>query len=199
MTARLASAADTALTVRQLPHSLEGEKAVLGGILIDNAVFHEQCKNLHPEHFVLKAHAEVFSACRALIEGGKVADPITLGAALAGNGALADAGGPALLADLAHSGAGKITTGQYAEIVREAAVKRGIISVLDAMAAQAYDGGVDAANILSEHSPELARLAGECPDAVHTGVTLEGLIDPITLDGIPTHDRRWLVDAWIPH
>ncbi len=185
------------LALRTLPHSLEAEKAVLGGIIIDNATFHKVCKNLRPEHFVLKAHGEIFVACRALIEAGKVADPITLEAALAGNGALADAGGPALLADLAHSGAGEIHTGQYAEIVRDAAVKRGIIGVFDAMAAQAYDGGADAADILSEASAEFARLAGECSDVLRANGKLVGATDPSLFVG-DTPERRWLVHEWIP-
>ena len=188
-----------ALALRTLPHSLEAEKAVLGGIIIDNATFHKVCKNLRPEHFSLVVHGEIFAACRALIEGGKVADPITLEAALAGNGALADAGGAALLAELAHSGAGAIHTGQYVEIVRGTATKRDIIGMGDALVAQAYDGGNEPTDILRDHAAVLARLAGECPDSVHIGGALEGLIDPIALDGKPVPARRWLVDGWIPH
>ncbi len=188
-----------ALALRTLPHSLEAEKAVLGGIIIDNATFHKVCKNLRPEHFVLKAHGEIFVACRALIEAGKVADPITLEAALSENGALADAGGPPYIAELAHSGAGAIHTGQYVEIVRGTATKRDIIGMGDALITQAYDGGTEPTDILRDHAAAFGRLASECPDAVHIGGAIEGLIEPITLDGEPVPARRWLVDGWIPH
>ncbi len=74
-----------------------------------------------------------------------------------------------------------------------------LIQAGEDLAAKAYDGSTDAtaADIFSEHTAGLDRLAGECPAPLCINGKLVGATDPSLFVG-NTPERRWLVHEWIP-
>ena len=48
------------LLLRQIPHSLEAEQAVLGSMLIDPACVREVVEKLRPEDFYLRQNRQIF-------------------------------------------------------------------------------------------------------------------------------------------
>jgi replicative DNA helicase len=62
--------------------NLEAEQALLGCLLIDNALLASEVPFLEPEHFGEKLHRETFIAIADLVARGRRADPITLKAYL---------------------------------------------------------------------------------------------------------------------
>ena len=52
--------ADEELLLRQLPHSVEAEQAVLGSMLIDSRCVPQVIEHLRPEDFYLRQNREIY-------------------------------------------------------------------------------------------------------------------------------------------
>ncbi len=188
-----------ALALRPPPHNLEAEMAVLGAIFVDNDTFEKVSGFLRAEHFGFVPHGLIFEAAAALIERRRVADPVTLLRYFEQDETLAQIGGPAYLAKLAHAAVGPISAGQYGELIVDLYVKRLLIQEGEDLATKAYDGSADAtaADIIVEQQTRLDRLAGECPAPLCINGEIVGATDPSLFVG-DTPERRWLVHEWIP-
>jgi replicative DNA helicase len=124
-------------SLRQLPHNLEMEQALLGAILTTTRAYDDVADLLDPPHFFNPGHGQIFAAARALIESGKPCSPLAVAEMLAD--ALEGAGGKKYLFDLA---ANVITTTEaqhYGRVVRDLAVRRELIPVLDNFKEIAYN------------------------------------------------------------
>ena len=89
-----------AVTAGAVPHSIESEQAVLGGLLLDNDAI-DRAGWLLPEHFYRADHAAIFRHIVALLADGVGADAVTVFERLAAHGLDAHAGGLAYLNALA--------------------------------------------------------------------------------------------------
>jgi len=63
---------------KSLPHSAEAERAVLGAILLDNALFDQTSEILIPGDFYLESHRSIFSTMERLSSDSRVIDSLTL-------------------------------------------------------------------------------------------------------------------------
>ena len=66
------------LLLRQLPHSLEAEQAVLGSMLIDADCVKDVMDRLRPEDFYLRQNREIFETIYSMFIYSKKIDPVTL-------------------------------------------------------------------------------------------------------------------------
>src|SRR5690349_17235445 len=66
------------LVLREPPHNLEAEQALIGSILIENDAYLRVSPFLLEEHFFEPEHGRLYTACAKLIAGGRRATPITL-------------------------------------------------------------------------------------------------------------------------
>lgn len=64
--------------LREPPHSLEAEQAVLGALLVNNDVFHHVSDFLAPDHFYDPFHARLYEAIGRIVNSGKRANPAAL-------------------------------------------------------------------------------------------------------------------------
>src|SRR6202171_6792260 len=78
---------------RPLPNSSEAERAILGAILLDNALISQAIELLRPEDFYVPSHRRIFVAMTALFERGGEINPILIGEELKKENALESAGG----------------------------------------------------------------------------------------------------------
>ena len=53
---------------RGLPVSLEAERSILGGILLDNSLYDEAAALMVPDHFSLDSHRRIFLRMKELHE-----------------------------------------------------------------------------------------------------------------------------------
>src|SRR3954468_3102989 len=74
--------------LRTPPHSLDAERSVLGGILIDNQAVDAALEQLTPEDFYRDAHRLVFEGMMALQEAGEPVDELTVSDQLRRTGSL---------------------------------------------------------------------------------------------------------------
>ena len=66
------------LLLRQMPHSLEGEQAVLGSMLIDAGCVKDVMDKLRPEDFYLRQNREIFETIYSMFSYAKPIDGITV-------------------------------------------------------------------------------------------------------------------------
>lgn len=150
------------LSERLPPANIEAEQALLGALMVNSKVYDRIAELVAPEHFADPVHAAIFAAIQRRCEAGGIADAVTLRAEFANSGVLDAAGGPAYLAKLLTAMVGIINAPDYARVIRETWLRRGIIEA----ASQAIDrafGSVDpemkAADVLEAVDGDLLRLA----------------------------------------
>ncbi|WP_281559445.1 replicative DNA helicase [Thalassomonas sp. RHCl1] len=121
------------------PHSLEAEQSVIGGLLLDNDTWDRVSERVVAPDFYSRAHRVIFESIGALIELGEPVDLITLSESLENDQKLEDAGGFVYLAEMMKNTPSAANITAYAEIVRERAVTREMISVANEIAEAGYD------------------------------------------------------------
>jgi replicative DNA helicase len=125
--------------LRVPPHSVEAESSVLGGLLLDNGAWDRVGDLLTEGDFYRYEHKLVFTAIAALINGNRPADVITVFEHLQGLGKADEVGGIAYLNALAQYVPSASNIRRYAEIVRERAILRKLVSASDEIATTAFN------------------------------------------------------------
>lgn len=125
------------------PCSLESEQAVLGAVLFDNEIFYRISSFLKTEHFYDPIHQLIFDSCGALINSGRLASPVMLDASLAASPGYTEAGGRRYLEQLAANVPSTAGAPDYARVIFDMSVRRGLISVGSDMIERARDASLD--------------------------------------------------------
>ncbi len=109
-----------------MPHSVQAEQSVLGGLLLDNDAI-DRIGDLQPADFFVADHRAIFAEIRRSMEAGKRCDVLTVTDAL-----------PGIPANYVHSLAANTPSsaniGRYAEIVRDRSLRRGLMALSSDMA-----------------------------------------------------------------
>ncbi|WP_448548185.1 replicative DNA helicase [Thalassotalea fusca] len=166
------------------PHSLEAEQSVLGGLLLDNEAWDRVGEKVVAQDFYSRSHRIIFETIGALIELGEPVDLITLSEALENDQKLDDAGGFVYLAEMMKNTPSAANITAYAEIVRERAVTREMISVANEIAEAGFDTqGRTSADLLDFAETKVFQIAekraskSEGPENIHS--VLEKTVDRI--------------------
>ncbi len=125
------------------PHSIEAEQSVLGGLLLNNQAFAVVSDILDASggDFYRRDHQLLYRAIQALLSNNQPADVITLSEFLENKGKLDLVGGLAYIGTIAKDTPSAANAKTYAQIVRENALKRGLVQV-----------GTDTANLAWEQN-----------------------------------------------
>ncbi len=134
-----ANRADELALLRVPPHSVEAEQSVLGGLLLDNGAWDRAGDLLTDSDFYRHEHRLIYSAVGKLINESKPADVITVFEQLQTAGKADEAGGLSYLNQLAQSVVSAANIRRYAEIVRERAILRKLVSASDEIATSAFN------------------------------------------------------------
>ncbi len=146
------------------PHSVEAEQAVLGGLMLDNTEWDNIADVLLPDDFYRSEHQLIFKVMSAQGEANSPIDVVTLVEALNSLNQLELAGGLDYLSELAGNARGTANIKAYADIIRERAVLRRLISVANGIADSGYNtGGRKAAEILDQAEQQVFRIADDRP------------------------------------
>jgi replicative DNA helicase len=148
------------VAARTPPHSVEAEQSVLGGLLLDNSAWDRIADRLVGEDFYRHDHRLIFQHISRLIDLSRPADAVTVYEALQTSGKASDAGGLVYLNSLAQNTPSAANIRRYAEIVRERAVLRRLISVGEEVAAAALNPqGREAKQLLDEAEAKVFQIA----------------------------------------
>src|SRR5437763_1333948 len=110
------------------PQSIEAEQGVLGAILLDNEVLHDVIPILKVEDFWRDDHQIIYRSIRDLYDAGKAVDAIILTDELTRRGEFDRIGGLDALKELFDRVPHAANAKYHAEIVRQKAVVRALIS-----------------------------------------------------------------------
>jgi replicative DNA helicase len=119
------------------PQDTAAEASVLGALLQENSAFDRISDVLSEGDFYGSQNRAVFAAIAAMLRAGKPADPVTVFAHLGGKAE--EIGGLAFLSNLTNTVPSASNIRRYAEIVRERALLRRLISAADEIASSAFD------------------------------------------------------------
>ncbi|MBI1365098.1 MAG: replicative DNA helicase [Alphaproteobacteria bacterium] len=130
-------------TDEKLPISLEAEQAILGAILFDNEVYYRVSAYLKPEHFYDPVHQLIYDAAGRLISSGRIAAPSIVNTFLSSSEGFIEAGGQSYLENLARNVPGSVGAQDYARVVFDLAICRGLMSIGGEMIERARETSLD--------------------------------------------------------
>src|SRR6202050_49821 len=125
--------------LRLPPHSVEAEQSVLGGLMLDAAAWDQVADRVLAEDFYRHDHKLIFEAIAGLIERSQPCDAVTLSGHLETQGVLDQVGGLSYLGSLARDTPSAANIRAYADIVRERAVLRQLITAGNAIVTAALE------------------------------------------------------------
>jgi replicative DNA helicase len=144
------------------PHSVEAEQSVLGGLLLDNAAWDRIADCLSQGDFYRYDPRIIYEHIGRLIASTRPADVVTVYEALTTSGKADDVGGLAYLNALAQNTPSAANIRRYAEIVRDRAVLRRLVSVADEISADAFNPqGKEVRQLLDEAESKVFSIAEE--------------------------------------
>jgi replicative DNA helicase len=118
---------------RSLPASVEAERSVLGGILLDNKAYDEAAAlGLTASEFKLDSHRRIYSRMSDLAESSRPIDTITLPEELDRHKELETIGGAGYISGLLDGVPDRPSIKHYVKIVREKAALRKVILACNA-------------------------------------------------------------------
>jgi hypothetical protein len=146
---------------RQLPQDIEAERAVLGGIMLDesrpNATFAKVSAIINAGDFFHAHHFQIFRAMTAMQDAP--IDLLTLTDALRRLGKLEAAGGAAYLAELIDGRQRVSNIEYYARIVKEKSLLRNLVHAGEAMKQSALEAEEDASVLLDRMNVIIASMS----------------------------------------
>jgi replicative DNA helicase len=144
------------------PHSMEAESSVLGGLLLDNKSWEQVADLLSEGVFYRYEHRQVYTAIHALINASRPADVITVYEHLQSSGKAEEVGGLGYLNSLAQYVPSASNIRRYAEIVRERAILRKLVTASDEIATNAFNTqGKPVPQILDEAEQKIFQIGEE--------------------------------------
>lgn len=166
---------------RSPSYSQEAEQSVLGGLMLDNSAFEKVSDLLTETSFFVRGHQLIYSAIQSLLLTGKPADSITVYAWLEDRGKHDESGGLPYIDSLVASVPSAANARRYAEVVRDRAIEREALAILE----RAHDTIVDRARDLRERIDDIqSELSGlqrsdRKTDPVHIGEPMKVAMDTI--------------------
>ena len=131
------------LLARQMPHSLEGEQAVLGSMLIDEGCIKDVMDKLRPSDFYLRQNREIFETIYTMFSYAQPIDGITVCEEMRKAGTYDEATTRSYLAQLMEITPTSANVLEYADMVLSASRRRALRSAVQ-----------DAAEKLDANAPE---------------------------------------------
>lgn len=177
-----------------IPHSMQAEQSVLGGLMLDEKAF-DKIAYLEPWHFFDSANREIYAAIRKMATDGKSVDIVSLTDELGERSSAT--GGIVYLADLQRNTPSASNVNRYAEIVQEKAMLRSLLEASNSIASIAWgtDGSVQ--EKINKAQSEVMRLSESSGkrDPLHIREVLNSAMEAIDhrsemkIDGLLTGCR----------
>ena len=169
------------LLLRQMPHSLEGEQAVLGAMLIDPDCVKNVMDRLRPGDFYLRQNREIFETILTMFNYSRPIDGITVFGEMEKAG-LTDGNTRSYLAQLMEITPTSANVMEYAAIVQDKALLRSVAQAAGEITALVQEGMGEAGEILeaSEQKIYAIRRGRSAQEMVPLGQVLPDVLDRLS-------------------
>lgn len=147
---------------RTLPQSLEAERAVLGGLMLDPERVRDVAEIVKPVDFYRAAHARLFKLMVEMTERGEPTEMVAIIERI-GVTAADDYGGLSYVSSLPDSVPSTQNLDYYARVVRDQAIRRKLIFSAQDIAERVYQGGDELPELLSRSEETLLSITRSAP------------------------------------
>src|SRR5271154_393825 len=134
---------------RALPANIDAERAILGAVLLENALYNEAAERLRAEDFALDSHQRIFARMAELMDNSHAVDIVTLAEELAKRKEVESIGGVAYLASLTEGLPRRLSIEEYVRIVKDKSLLRQLINICSTAITRAADQGEEALEVLN--------------------------------------------------
>jgi len=147
-----------------LPHSIEAEQSVLGGLMLENNRLDAVQEVVSEQDFFREDHRIIFRMMQILQEAGEPLDVITLSGELQKHEQLERVGGLGYLVEMAHNTPSAANIVAYANIVRERSTLRQLIALGSEISKSSMNpSGLDSDDLLQLAEKRVAEIAEDRP------------------------------------
>ncbi len=147
-----------------LPHSIEAEQAVLGGLILDNSRLDAVAEQMSEVDLFKEDHRQIYRMMIKLSEADQPLDVITLAEELHKHDQLDAVGGLGYLTELASNTPSATNIGAYARIVRERSTLRQLITAANEISRSSMaPAGLDSDDLLQLAERKVAEIAEDRP------------------------------------
>lgn len=178
------------------PQNIEAEQSVLGAVLVDEEALIQALEILNPKDFYKPAHELIFDAMLRLFEKQQAIDVLTVSTYLKNAKTLKKVGGAAYLSELVASVPTTAHVKEYSNLIKQAAIRRKLISFSALIAEIAYKEDQNVEMLLDNAETKFYEIteANIQRDFVHVSTLLEETYEkaeelsknPGALRGIPS-------------
>jgi len=153
-----------AMHLKLPPHSIDAEQSVLGALMLDNSVWHDVAEIIIPEDFYRTEHRLIYQAMQHQASASNPIDLVTLSEALDNANNLDNVGGVDYLGELAEGSPSSANIRAYANIIRERAIQRKLISAANTISENAFNpDGRDTEELLDLAEKQVFKIADDRP------------------------------------
>jgi replicative DNA helicase len=178
---------DFMLLKKTPPHSLEAEKTVLGGILVNNENLNVVLSIISPEDFYKESNCKIIEKIIFLVDKGLPVDLLSLSEELGRAGALDEVGGASYLSSLMDGVPKSLNIDYHARIIKEKALLRRLILSSAKIISSSYEQKEDADELLNEAQTAIIEVAEQ---RVKPGFIPLNMLTKPTLDMIKNLSER---------
>ncbi len=143
------------------PQNIEAEMAVLGSMLIEEEAIAAAIEVLDGDFFYKDSHKNIFNAILELFNSNKAVDLLTLIEVLKKRGILDEIGGAAYITTLTSSVPTAANVAYYANIVKEKAILRNLITIATQIVSESFEQTQDARVLLDKAEQMIFDIAGQ--------------------------------------
>jgi len=144
------------------PHSIEGEQAVLGGLLLSPRAFDQVADVITEADFYREDHRLIFRAISELSNKGRPCDAVTVTEWFESHGKVDQVDGGSYVLQLASSTPSAANVKAYADIVREKSILRQLIDVGAEITSSAFSSdGRDSSELLEQAERHVFAIADQ--------------------------------------
>ncbi|MCK4263560.1 MAG: replicative DNA helicase [Candidatus Aminicenantes bacterium] len=177
------------------PHSIEAEKTVLGGVLVNNKNLNVVLSIISLEDFYKEANRKILEKITLLVDKGVPVDLLSLSEELQKAGYLEEVGGASYLSSLMDGVPKSLNIEYHAQIIKEKALLRRLILSSAKIISSSYEQKEDADQLLDAAQAAIADVAEQ---RIKTGfIPMKMLTEPV-LEMIETLRDRHEAVTGIP-
>ena len=168
------------LLLRQMPHSVEAEQAVLGSMLIDSRCVPEVIDQLRPDDFYLRQDREIYEAIYSMFNYSMTIDPVTVLENMKQNGVYDENQSRGYLLQRMDTTPTAANVKEYVSILKDKTLLRRVAETAGELTAQIQQG--------TETGQDMLEMAEQRIYAIRQGRAARGLT-PISQVVIEAYER----------